>query len=184
MTARKHATAVNTATLDLRVAAKATRTEIDRLVAMAGKGTLDSYNSDSSTGGSQGRWETPAPRPPLDPPPRRPLLPPGNPPRTTQLGGETQETPGEADPLQMTPQVKSENPKPSERPISPREGPLRAPTHVTAPTEIPSFNPRVPPPQALHRHTQDYNSLISVLSKQNQQGQGNQCQTPGFKFEE
>jgi hypothetical protein len=86
---------------------------------------------------------------PLGPPPLRPSLPPGTPPRTTRLGRETQETPGEADPLQTTPQVKSENPKPSERPRGPREGPLQAPTHEKAPTEIPSFNPRVPPPQAL-----------------------------------
>jgi hypothetical protein len=51
VTAKNHATAVNTATLDLRVAARVTRAEIDMLVALSSKGTMDSCDSDSSTGG-------------------------------------------------------------------------------------------------------------------------------------
>ena len=72
VTARSHASAVNTATLDLRVAVRKTRAEIDELATMAGKGTVDSHDSDSSTGGSWGRRDTPVPRPPVDPPPQRP----------------------------------------------------------------------------------------------------------------
>ena len=121
VTARNHATVVNTAPLDLRIAARATRTEIDRLVAMAGKGTMDSCDSDSSTAGSLGRREASAPRPPMDLPPGCPPLPPDNPPRVTRLGGRTQETPGEADPLQMMPQVKKEIPKLLERQSGPRD---------------------------------------------------------------
>ena len=52
MTARNQASAVNALTLDLQVAVRKTRAEIDELVTMAGKGTLDSHDSDSSTGGS------------------------------------------------------------------------------------------------------------------------------------
>ena len=145
VTAKNHATAVNTATLDLRVATRATRTEIDKLVSMAGKGTLDSYKCDCRTGGSLGRWETLVSRPPLDHPTRRPSLPPGNPPRTKKLSGETQETTGEMDPLWTIPQVKSESPKTAERPWVSRGGHLQPPAYATAPTEVPSFNPTVPP---------------------------------------
>ena len=125
---QRQSTAVNIATLDLQIAARATRTEIDRLVAMSGKGTMDSCNSDSSTGGSLGLWETSVPRPPTDPPPRRPRLPPGCPHRTAQSGGRTQGAPAEADPLRAVPQIKTENPKPSEGPNGFRDGPLWAST--------------------------------------------------------
>ena len=64
VTARNHASAVNAATLDLRVAVRKTRAEIDKLMTMAGKGTWDSHDSDSSTGGSWGRGDTPVPRHP------------------------------------------------------------------------------------------------------------------------
>ena len=73
VTARNQSSAVKSATLDLRVAVRRTRSEIDKLVTMAGKGTLDSQDSDSSTGGSWGRRDTPAPSPLCTP---RPNFPP------------------------------------------------------------------------------------------------------------
>ena len=120
---------------------------------MAGKGTMDSCDSNSSTGGSLGKWETSVPRPPMDlvfvyPPLRLPPLPSGCPPRTARPGGRTQGAPAEADPLQAVPQIKKQNPKPSERPNGLRDGPLRASARAMKPTEVPSFDPGGPP----HRH--------------------------------
>ena len=63
VTARNRWAAVNTATLDLRVTARVTRAEIDMLVALSSKGTMDSCDSDSSTGGPTAR-ETLIPRHP------------------------------------------------------------------------------------------------------------------------
>ena len=71
VTARNRWVTVYTTTLDLRTAARETRAKIDRLVVLTGKGALDSFDSDSSTGGLTTRGPS-APRPPVDPPPRRP----------------------------------------------------------------------------------------------------------------
>ena len=113
---------------------------------MAGKGKLDSHDSDSSTGGSGGRRDTPAPRPPVDHLPQRPPLPQGNPPRTAQ------ETDRDRDPL-FTMSVKKETQragetqKAGEFPWAPKGRPQQPPPCITVPTELPSFNPRVPPPK-------------------------------------
>ena len=120
VTAKNQASSVNSATLDLRVAVRRTRSEIDKLVTMAGRGTLDSQDSDSSTGGSWGRRDTPALRPPVYPPPLRPPLLQGDPPRAAQ------ETDGKRDHL-FTVSVKQETQGAGGRPFAPKERPHQQP---------------------------------------------------------
>ena len=140
ITTRNQASAVNAATLDLRVAVRETRAEIARLVIMAGKGTLDSHDSDSSTGGSGRRRGTPTPRLPVDPLPQRPPLPRGKPPRAAQ------ETDRDRDPL-FTMSVKEETQVAGGSPWAPKGEPHKLTPCMTGPTELPGFNPRVPPPR-------------------------------------
>ena len=122
------------------MAVRRTRSEIDKLVTMAGKGTLDSQDSDSSTGGSWGRRDTPAPRPPVYPPPQRPPppLPQGNPPRAAQ------ETDRDGDPL-FTVSVKKETQGAGERRFAPKDRPHQPLPCMIAPTEVPGFNPEADP---------------------------------------
>ena len=110
---------------------------------MAGKGTLDSHDSDSSTGGSGGRRGTPTPRLPVDPPPQRPPFPWGNPPRAAK------ETDRDRDPL-FTMSVKEESQGVGGSPWAPKGEPHKPPPCMTGPTELPGFNPRVPPPRLTH----------------------------------
>ena len=74
VTARNRWATVNTATLDLRIAARETRAEIDKLVVLTGKGAMESLDSDSSTGRPTTRGPS-APRPPVDPQPLKPQNP-------------------------------------------------------------------------------------------------------------
>ena len=74
MIAKTRWASANTVTLDLRIAARETRAEIDRLVALTGKGAMDGFDSDSSAGGLTTRGP-PTPRPAVDPPPPHPAAP-------------------------------------------------------------------------------------------------------------
>ena len=146
MIAKTRWASANTVTLDLRIAARETRAEIDRLVALTGKGAMDGFDSDSSAGGLTTRGP-PTPRPPWIPPPRRPPLPPCLPPQATHptFDGKAPMVARETDPLGEAPKIKHEGPRPFPQPDNPHERATCTPGHVMRPTEIPSFNSRVPP---------------------------------------